>query len=107
MVRRDTTFDGLLELVVAEHHQVFGRDVGASLLDGGAYLVALAAPEPELLALPPAPAGLARALEDVRDRGQEIGLLRHERRLATPDDAAAYLADPLLGADVREALTTG
>ena len=34
----------------------------------------------------------------------EVGLLRHERALRTPADAAAFLADPLTPAEVRAAL---
>jgi hypothetical protein len=76
-------------------------------LDGGAYLVALAQPVPELLLLPAGPAGLPRALELARGLDHEVGLLRHERALATTDDAAAFLADPLLAPELRVALTAG
>lgn len=73
-------------------------------LDGGAYLIALARPAPEQLALPVGPAGLPRAIEAARVHGDEIGLLRHERALVAPDDAVAFLADPLLDADLRALL---
>jgi hypothetical protein len=73
-------------------------------LDGGAYLVALAAPERELLGLPARPAGLMRSVEAARAHGHEVGLLRHERGLVTGDDAAAFLADPLLDPELRAAL---
>jgi glycosyltransferase A (GT-A) superfamily protein (DUF2064 family) len=72
-------------------------------LDGGAYLAAFARPGPAP-ALPAGPDGLARALDAARARAEEVGLLRHERGLATPEDAAAFLADPRLPADVRAAL---
>ena len=75
-------------------------------LDGGAYLVGLAEPVPELLGLPAGPAGLPRALEVARGLGHEVGLLRHERALATRHDAAAFLADPLLARELRAALAT-
>jgi len=74
-------------------------------LDGGAYLVGLAEPVADLLLLPAGPAGLPRALELARGLGHEVGLLRHERALATPDDAAAFVADPLLAPELRAALT--
>jgi glycosyltransferase A (GT-A) superfamily protein (DUF2064 family) len=74
-------------------------------LDGGAYLVGLAEPDPELAILPQGPAGLPRAIEAARARGREVGLLRHERALADPDDAAAFLADPLLESSLRDALS--
>jgi glycosyltransferase A (GT-A) superfamily protein (DUF2064 family) len=73
-------------------------------LDGGAYLVGLRRAVPELLALPRGPAGLPRALEAARIHGDEVGLLRYERQLAGRDDAAAFLADPLLASDLRALL---
>ena len=73
-------------------------------LDGGAYLIAVAAPAPAPLALPAGPGGLARALEAARVRGDEIGLLRHERALVDVGDAAAFLADPRLAPELRAAL---
>ena len=39
-----------------------------------------------------------------RELGAEVGMLRHERLLVTPGDAAALLADPLAPADLRAAL---
>jgi glycosyltransferase A (GT-A) superfamily protein (DUF2064 family) len=76
-------------------------------LDGGAYLVALARPDADLLTLPRGPAGLPRAIEAAQAHGHEVGLLRHERGLAGPDDAAAFLADPLLADDLRALLRGG
>jgi hypothetical protein len=46
-------------------------------------------------------------LQRAGEVGAEVGLLRHERLLLTPDDAAAFLADPLLDRAVRAALATG
>ena len=46
-------------------------------------------------------------LERARRLGAEVGMLRHERLLVTPDDAAALLADPLLPAELRAALAGG
>jgi hypothetical protein len=90
---------GALEDLAAGAAMVFGP-----ALDGGAYLVALAPPLPARIELPAGPAGLPRALEAARGSGREIGLLRHERALAGPDDAAAFLADPLLAPELRAAL---
>jgi glycosyltransferase A (GT-A) superfamily protein (DUF2064 family) len=78
-------------------------------LDGGCYLVALAAPSPELLALAAAlweshdVTGLA--LATARQLGLELGLLRPERRLETPEDARAAVRDPLFPADLTALLT--
>jgi hypothetical protein len=47
---------------------------------------------------------MAGALEAARTRGEEIGLLRHERALAGVEDAEAFLADPRLAPEVRAAL---
>jgi hypothetical protein len=70
-------------------------------LDGGVYLVALAAPQPDVLAaLPDAQAVLAAA----QGASLEVGLLRPERALRTGDDRRALLADPLLAPEVRAAL---
>jgi len=80
------------------------RAVFGPALDGGAYLVAVPDRATDLLSLPEGPAGLPRALETARTRGDEVGLLRHERELATPADAAAFLADPLLAPELRAAL---
>lgn len=79
-------------------------------LDGGYYLVALREPRPELLG--PARSGpgddsvLARTLALAAERRLEVGLMRTERELGTPADAAAMLADPLLPLEVRAALTS-
>ncbi len=44
-------------------------------------------------------------LEQARALGASVGLLRHERVLATPDDAAALAADPLVDPELRAALS--
>ena len=89
-----------------------GADVvfGATL-EGGWYLAGLREPRPELLGVPPAAgqrlAGVGQVLERARALRAEVGMLRHERVLATPADAAAMLADPLLPADLRAAIGGG
>jgi glycosyltransferase A (GT-A) superfamily protein (DUF2064 family) len=81
--------------------------VGATL-EGGWYLAGLREPRPELLTVAPAGWGEEGGFELVLRRaaglGAEVGMLRHERLLVTPPDAAALLADPLLPADLRAAL---
>jgi glycosyltransferase A (GT-A) superfamily protein (DUF2064 family) len=81
--------------------------VGATL-EGGWYLAGLREPQPELLSVAPAAWGDAPGFELVLRRaaelGAEVGMLRHERLLVAPPDAAALLADPLLPADLRAAL---
>ncbi len=44
-------------------------------------------------------------LERAREAGASVGMLRHERMLETPGDVAALLADPLLDAELRAALS--
>jgi uncharacterized protein len=82
--------------------------VGATL-EGGWYLAGLREPRPELLTVAPAGWGEEGGFELVLRRaaalGAEVGMLRHERLLVTPADAAALLADPLLPADLRAALS--
>ncbi len=80
-------------------------------LDGGYYLLALPAPRAGLFALPPDAWGteqvMALTLGAAGAADLEVGLLRAERDLDTPDDAAAALADPLTPAEIRAALTPG
>jgi glycosyltransferase A (GT-A) superfamily protein (DUF2064 family) len=79
--------------------------VGATL-EGGWYLAGLREPRPELLTIaPPGAGGFERVLRRAAARGAEVGMLRHERLLIAPPDASALLADPLLPADLRAALT--
>jgi glycosyltransferase A (GT-A) superfamily protein (DUF2064 family) len=81
--------------------------IGATL-EGGWYLAGLREPRPELLAVAPdawqREGGIALVLGRARELGAEVGMLRHERLLVTPADAAALLADPLLPAELRAAL---
>jgi glycosyltransferase A (GT-A) superfamily protein (DUF2064 family) len=67
--------------------------------DGTPFLVALARPEPDLLALMGAPFEQVTAAAVAR--GSEMGLLRSERRLATLADARAIRADPLAPPGLR------
>jgi glycosyltransferase A (GT-A) superfamily protein (DUF2064 family) len=84
--------------------------VGATL-EGGWYIAALREPRAELLAVAPDAwldeGGFALVLRRAAELGAEVGMLRHERVLVTPSDAAALLADPLLPADLRAALAPG
>jgi glycosyltransferase A (GT-A) superfamily protein (DUF2064 family) len=74
--------------------------------DEGYYLIAMREPRPDLLSLPAGGGGaLGRALAAAGAAGLEVGLLRMERRLGDAADAVALLADPLLDASVRAALT--
>jgi uncharacterized protein len=80
--------------------------VFGATLDGGWYLAALREPRPELLAVASERfGGLGPVLRRARELDAEVGMLRHERVLATPADAAAMLADPLLPAELRAALS--
>jgi len=82
--------------------------IGATL-EGGWYLAGLREPRPELLAAAAdawREGGIGPVLGRAADVGAEVGLLRYERLLATPHDAAALLADPLSPAELRAALAT-
>jgi len=87
-----------------------GSDVviGATL-EGGWYLAGLREPRPDLLTVAPEAwqreGGIALVLRRAAALGAEVGMLRHERLLVTPADAAALLADPLLAPDLRAALS--
>jgi glycosyltransferase A (GT-A) superfamily protein (DUF2064 family) len=78
-------------------------------MDGGWYLAALPEPRAELFDLAAevwdGPVVMARTLEVTQRLGLEVGLLRMERRLATPGDADAFVADPLTPRDVIDALS--
>jgi glycosyltransferase A (GT-A) superfamily protein (DUF2064 family) len=82
--------------------------IGATL-EGGWYLAGLREPRPELLAVAPhgwqREGGFSPVLRRAAELGAEVGILRHERALVTPADAAALLADPLLPAELRAALS--
>lgn len=77
-------------------------------MDGGWYLVALAHPHQALIDLLSTPVYgmdlMAGTFELVETYGLEVGLLRMERLLRTPRDAAALRADPLTPEGVRSAL---
>ena len=83
--------------------------VFGSTLDGGWYLAGLREPRPELLTVAPdawqRAGGIGLVLERAREAGASVGMLRHERMLETPGDVAALLADPLLDAELRAALS--
>jgi uncharacterized protein len=82
--------------------------IGATL-EGGWYLAGLREPRPELLTVAPEAwqreGGIGLMLKRAGELGAEVGMLRHERLLVTPADAAALLADPLLPDELREALS--
>ena len=67
--------------------------------DARPYILAVARPDPELLAL------VERSLDGgvlsaFAERGVTLGLLRHERRLASAGDARALAIDPLAPLDL-------
>lgn len=96
--------DGALADLAAGCDLVFGP-----IVDGGFYLLGLAAPTPDVLALlkdgfetmPGTPGALAAAAQS----GLEIGYLRPERGLRSADDVAAALADPLTPRGLTELLS--
>jgi uncharacterized protein len=86
-----------------------GADVSfGPAYDGGYYLVALAAPQPKVFELPTeawgGPEVLQLSLRAAVGAGLEIGLLRSERDLDTPEDARAALADPAFPAEIAALL---
>jgi glycosyltransferase A (GT-A) superfamily protein (DUF2064 family) len=86
-----------------------GRDVALGpALDGGYHLIALARPAPGLFDLPPAAWGgdrvLGLTMRAAGAAGLSVELLEPVRRLRTPDDAAALVAEGELPADVAELL---
>jgi hypothetical protein len=79
--------------------------VFGATLEGDWYLAGLRDPRPELLTVADERAGgIAPVIRRARELGVEVGMLRHERVLATPEDAAALLADPLLDTELRAAI---
>jgi glycosyltransferase A (GT-A) superfamily protein (DUF2064 family) len=80
-----------------------------STLEGGWYLAGLREPLPGLLTIAAGAwqraGGIGLVLERARELRAEVGLLRHERTLATPGDVAALLADPLVTGELRAALS--
>lgn len=77
-------------------------------MDGGWYLAGLNEPHAALLGvLQEGGEVMGRALGVAHEAHLEVGLLRMERLLRTPRDAAALRIDPLVPADVRRALAGG
>jgi glycosyltransferase A (GT-A) superfamily protein (DUF2064 family) len=78
------------------------------VFDGALYLLALAEPIPELLALAERPwhgvQAMARVFSVVEERQLEVGLLRAERGLRRPDDVRALRVDPLTDGELQEML---
>ena len=74
--------------------------VAGPTLDGSVYLLAMREPRRSLVGLP-----FHKVLEAAAEQQLETGMLRHERRLLRATDRRALLADPLLDADVRGALS--
>jgi glycosyltransferase A (GT-A) superfamily protein (DUF2064 family) len=99
---------GHVEAVMADLDAGCDVVIGATL-DAGWYLAGLREPRPELLTVAPEAwqreGGIVLVLGRARELGAEVGMLRHERLLADPDDAAALLADPLLPGELRAALS--
>jgi glycosyltransferase A (GT-A) superfamily protein (DUF2064 family) len=77
-------------------------------MDGGWYLVGLAAPHEAVLRLLAEPVAgaevMGRLLAAAAEADLEVGLLRMERLLRTARDAAALRVDPLIPQAVRAAL---
>ena len=93
---------GLRDDLAAGADLVLGATLG-----GGWYLLALAAPQPELFGAWAPPYRAAELLGAAGAAGLEVGLLRHERALESESDLPALLADPLLPAGVRAVLAGG
>ena len=77
------------------------------LVDQGLYLLAFQQPLPlvaELLGGGVAPDGFAAALSAAAELELEIGYLRPERSLASPDGVALALADPLTPENIKKLL---
>ena len=70
--------------------------------DARPYLVGLADPSPELMALVDAP--FEQVVAALAERGTALGLLRAERRLSSAADARAMALDPLAPSDLVEHL---
>jgi hypothetical protein len=74
----------------------------APATDARPFLLALADARPEALALL-APHGRSRdaLFAEAMALGDEVGLLRSERRVVTPEDARALAMDPIAAPDLR------
>jgi glycosyltransferase A (GT-A) superfamily protein (DUF2064 family) len=74
--------------------------------DARPYILAVPRPDPELLAV------VERSLDGgilgaFAERGVTLGMLRHERRLASAGDVRALAIDPLAPADLAALLRRG
>jgi hypothetical protein len=95
---------------LSEHHLVAARDdLAAGVLlstaasgDGTPFAVALARPEPSLLAV--VGGSFDQVVAATIALGGELGMLRAERRLTSVADARAVRADPLAPPELRELL---
>jgi glycosyltransferase A (GT-A) superfamily protein (DUF2064 family) len=79
------------------------------VFDGALYLLALAEPTPELVALGERPwqglPTMTRVFGVIEDRELEVGLLRAERGLRRAGDVQALRADPMTDGELREMLS--
>jgi hypothetical protein len=79
------------------------------VFDGALYLLALAEPTPELVALGERPwrglPAMTRVFGVIEDRELEVGLLRAERGLRGAGDVQALRADPMTDGELRELLS--
>jgi glycosyltransferase A (GT-A) superfamily protein (DUF2064 family) len=86
-----------------------GCDVSLGpVIGGGFYLIAIAKPLPSLFGLPEqawrSPDVMSIALPAAQEAGLEIGLLRTERGMRSPEDLRAAVADPLLVGELTTVL---
>jgi hypothetical protein len=75
------------------------------VFDGGFYVLALARPLPDVLALEAGPDVRDLAVAAAHEAGAQTGLLHAERGLHSGADVAAALADPLLDPELRALLS--
>lgn len=77
-------------------------------IGGGLYMLGMREPQAQLFALAGDDEDGETTRRNARDVTEglnlEVGMLHYERALVGPDDALALLADPLLPADLAEAL---
>ncbi|MEJ7784771.1 MAG: hypothetical protein WKF96_08210 [Solirubrobacteraceae bacterium] len=73
----------------------------APATDATPFLLAFADRRPEALALLAGDRPRNALFADAMALGDEVGLLRSERRVVTPADARALALDPLVSADLR------
>lgn len=104
VVSADVPRFSLAHLRVAKLDLDAGGDVSfGATFDGGAYLIAMREARVEFVEM--GAEGLPLVLARAAEAGLEVGMLRMERRLLGPADAAALLADPLLAPEVRNVLS--